>query len=331
MALESASFDNNQRDILLQELAQLLGFDDGASDVLDHLLTIDSSEDLLDYLSQLLGSANDPVKQFVENICRFQRGESVVVVPVVAEQDGDRKPAAVPTYEPKVTSRSKSKTPPRQKQNAVVAPASSLQTLQHKSTSKNNKPLIAKTKAPQRQQQQQQQQQQPSKSKQSFSSKVKPNSVPQQSLQSPQPTPSESAPASTAKPAPKKSHPTRGTPKVVCECFGTFHKPLANCLFCGRISCEKEGYDYCPFCGYLVERVVGGGSDAASIHKERLLRFDREYAKRTVVLDDQADYFTQQSLNWVDKEQDRQRYLDLEQERLENTGKQAKMKLELNL
>ena len=100
---------------------------------------------------------------------------------------------------------------------------------------------------------------------------------------------------------------------------------------CGRISCEKEGYDYCPFCGYLVERVVGGGSDAASKHKERLLRFDREYARRTVVLDDQADYFTQQSLNWLESTEERQRHLDMEQERLEKAGRHGNMTLQLNL
>jgi hypothetical protein len=32
-------------------------------------------------------------------------------------------------------------------------------------------------------------------------------------------------------------------------------------------------------------------SSTAWEHKERLLRFDRDFARRTVVLDDQADYF----------------------------------------
>ena len=108
---------------------------------------------------------------------------------------------------------------------------------------------------------------------------------------------------------------------------------LLYVISCGRISCIKEGYDYCPFCGYLVERVVGSGSatSAASRHKERLLRFDREYAKRTVVLDDQADYFTHQSLNWMGTEDDRQSALTKEQERLEQAGSHAYMKLELSV
>lgn len=52
-----------------------------------------------------------------------------------------------------------------------------------------------------------------------------------------------------------KTPPPKGTAAFICGCFGSIHKALTNCLFCGRISCEKEGYDYCPFCGYLVEEV----------------------------------------------------------------------------
>ena len=125
---------------------------------------------------------------------------------------------------------------------------------------------------------------------------------------------------------PQKSHPPKGKASVVCGCFGSMHKPLTNCLYCGRISCELEGYDYCPFCGILVEQVKGNGEgyvvfidcclllDAfahslvaleytrseAWEHKERLLRFDRDFARRTVVLDDQADFFT---TNWLTEEE----------------------------
>ncbi len=56
----------------------------------------------------------------------------------------------------------------------------------------------------------------------------------------------------------EKSRPTRGKATTVCGCFGIVHKPLTNCLYCGRISCSKEGYDFCPFCGYMVEDVMVG-------------------------------------------------------------------------
>ena len=48
---------------------------------------------------------------------------------------------------------------------------------------------------------------------------------------------------------------SRGKAKKICGCFGTFHKPLTNCLYCGRISCTEEGYDFCSFCGYMVDKV----------------------------------------------------------------------------
>ena len=37
----------------------------------------------------------------------------------------------------------------------------------------------------------------------------------------------------------------------------------------------------------------------AILHKERLLKFDRESTKRTVVYDDQADYFNNSSSTWL--------------------------------
>lgn len=53
----------------------------------------------------------------------------------------------------------------------------------------------------------------------------------------------------------KKAPPITGKAPYECGCFGMKHKALANCLYCGRISCEKEGYNFCPFCGHFVELV----------------------------------------------------------------------------
>jgi antitoxin (DNA-binding transcriptional repressor) of toxin-antitoxin stability system len=55
-----------------------------------------------------------------------------------------------------------------------------------------------------------------------------------------------------------KTRPTRGKATSVCGCFGAIHAPLTNCLLCGRISCTKEGYGFCAFCGYMVEEVKDG-------------------------------------------------------------------------
>ncbi len=76
----------------------------------------------------------------------------------------------------------------------------------------------------------------------------------------------------------------------------------------GRIICEKEGYGHCPSCGNLVEKPkvsVGAGKemDKATLHKERLLKFDRDSASRTVVYDDQADYFQNSTSTWLTNEE----------------------------
>merc|ERR1712183_285221 len=63
---------------LEQWLTDCLGFDDGVSDVLDYLLEIESSEDLSDYLAQLLGINDNEILKFVDDLGRFQRGEELI-------------------------------------------------------------------------------------------------------------------------------------------------------------------------------------------------------------------------------------------------------------
>ena len=57
--------------------------------------------------------------------------------------------------------------------------------------------------------------------------------------------------------------PLQGKAKYDCGCFGTLHRSLTNCLHCGRILCEREGYGFCSYCGYLVEEAEphSSGSD----------------------------------------------------------------------
>ena len=83
--------------------------------------------------------------------------------------------------------------------------------------------------------------------------------------------------------------PIKGKANKICGCYGNKHKPLTNCLHCGRISCEAEGFDFCPFCHNLIEDFRKEKADtSALLHKERLLQFDRTSAARTNILDDQA-------------------------------------------
>ncbi len=133
--------------------------------------------------------------------------------------------------------------------------------------------------------------------------------------------------------------PLQGTAKVVCGCFGTQHKALNNCLRCGRISCEREGYDYCPFCRYMVPEHRSSSTMAHSTtsndneaweQKERLLQYDREFAQRTVILDDQADYYNRATSNWLNESEQRQAQQQ-EQERTATLQTRPKPKMILDL
>lgn len=152
-------------------------------------------------------------------------------------------------------------------------------------------------------------------------------------------------------PAAVASPPSKGVPssKRVCGCFGTVHKPLTNCLYCGRISCIQEGYDFCAFCGFLVSppqsfsvAAHGGGDDGATtttgnnknreswLLKERLLRFDREFARRTEVVDDQEDYYANTTSTWLSEEEkhDALDKVNDRQQELNQSGKKQVMNLQ---
>ncbi|KAL1504602.1 hypothetical protein AB1Y20_008386 [Prymnesium parvum] len=79
-----------------------------------------------------------------------------------------------------------------------------------------------------------------------------------------------------------------------CGCNAQRHALLHNCLSCGKVICAQEGAGTCLFCES--DPHVGLWHAATSLEatrrKERLLDFDRSAAKRTTVIDDQADYFS---------------------------------------
>ena len=114
-----------------------------------------------------------------------------------------------------------------------------------------------------------------------------------------------------------------------CGCVGQKHKLVSNCLECGRIVCEQEGSGPCLFCGTLVctgqeQEILARNSkaseklyeklmkktpeqrqadfDNAKALKDKLIEFDRTSARRTRVIDDQADYYSADS-KWLSKKQ----------------------------
>jgi hypothetical protein len=114
------------------------------------------------------------------------------------------------------------------------------------------------------------------------------------------------------------------------------------------VACEIEGYGYCPYCGYEIEPPLppppatseeGGGGGAAPgaaapasaaaawRHKERLLRYDRDFASRTAVFDDQADYYSKESA-WLTEDE---RIEAEERERQQQQTDALRRRMQLNL
>ena len=225
---------------LEKRLGDFLGFDDdGLSDILEHLLTIESEADLRDYLSQLLGSEDDDMREFVKDIGRFQKGEPIQGI------DEEEAKAKVPT---------KPETPIIAEAKSTTANSSYTAAKGKKATGVQNKKINPSAAA---------KPQAAAATQQTVATTTK-NAV---KATTPDATPKETEPSQTnitpaTKPPPsppkKKKYalPPRGQAKRNCGCFGTLHKPLTNCLYCGRIACQEEGYDFCPFCGYLVEEVT---------------------------------------------------------------------------
>ena len=112
------------------------------------------------------------------------------------------------------------------------------------------------------------------------------------------------------------------TASGACDCQASVHELLGNCLNCGKIICSLEGWGPCTFCetplgsktqikrdkGKVRARHARASREReealekAKERKNRLLRQEREYAKRNKVIDDQADYF-QTSNMWLSQEE----------------------------
>ncbi|KAJ8272183.1 hypothetical protein COCON_G00110420 [Conger conger] len=121
-----------------------------------------------------------------------------------------------------------------------------------------------------------------------------------------------------------------------CECLAQKHCLVNNCMTCGRIVCEQEGSGPCLFCGALVctkeeqkilerdsnksqklrkklmndharqsdllpheEERIKAGLEKALQHKDKLLEYDNNSVRRTQVLDDESDYFSTDSNQWL--------------------------------
>lgn len=126
-----------------------------------------------------------------------------------------------------------------------------------------------------------------------------------------------------------------------CDCQARRHKLIANCLSCGKIICEQTGEGPCSFCGALVLREgsnyaglgevafpVSEGEAAAEEFKNRLVDYDRNAAERTVVIDDQSDYYDEGNA-WISEEE--KQLLRKKQEEIEEADRARRNKLVVTL
>jgi len=125
-----------------------------------------------------------------------------------------------------------------------------------------------------------------------------------------------------------------------CKCLAQRHKLINNCVYCGRIVCEQEGSGPCMFCGNMVctpeegdiisrdskkskklmEKLLSqtvpdesdedfrkdkkdDGLEKAVAHRNKLLDYGKNSTKRTKVIDDEADYFSYDNDKWLTKKQ----------------------------
>lgn len=318
---------------LQKRLAVFLNIDseddqDYVTDVLEQLIDIgEDIDDVTAYLTSFLGDSsddNDSLRQFARDVRRFKLGEEIVepIVDTATASDGKQSGLENEIQQHHLQQR-------HRKNNREAA--------------NNKQPTVSQVKRAQsspiakaKQEQEGQKTIKPSKNIEDVQSSSKSD----QSM----PQPSKSSNSNKATKQKQQSPPLppqklkKGKAKKVCGCYGNKHKPLTNCLHCGRISCEAEGYDYCPFCHILIEdfskRVQQQGcSNSASssalalLHKERLLEFDRTAAARTKILDDQEDYFISSNSMWStqaeqddakEKEEERRRKLHERQKQVLN-------------
>jgi alkylated DNA repair dioxygenase AlkB len=106
------------------------------------------------------------------------------------------------------------------------------------------------------------------------------------------------------------------------------HNVLTNCLNCGKIVTESEGWGPCLFCGnplevgdafglrsgddrgYMAGALTAAEEDRynasfekAKETKDRLLSYDRDAKKRTQVYDDSTDWYTEKDNIWLTERQ----------------------------
>ena len=311
---------------LEERLATLLGIDisddrDYVTDVLNSLVDIGDADDVAEYLSGFVGDADsmeDKLQSFARDVKKFASGESI------SSSAEDAKPAAKPT----ASGESKPKAKVVLDEAAAQREEIRQRELKARERQRVEQELWAKKKEEEEEKRRKREaeeataaaaekkkkellvQKNKARQAQAAAQKKANDAAAQQSKTTKKPVPTKREPKKQQK---QPLKPKKGTPKSkCCGCYGNKHKPLTNCLHCGRISCEIEGInDYCHFCGNFIEDISSSQmtntgdpkQNSAIRHKERLLEFDRTSAQRTHIHDDQEDYFVSSNSMWATQEE----------------------------
>lgn len=152
-----------------------------------------------------------------------------------------------------------------------------------------------------------------------------------------------------------------------CDCQASEHQLINNCLGCGRIVCEQEGSGPCLYCdepvytpdeeqqmakaASLNQASTKGQTKAqrkqqqqqqqqasakankdlqqALEQRDRLLEYDRNSEKRTTVIDDELDYFQENSVWLTDAEREKFEQLKSEMHEMKH-GSRLKRKIKVD-
>ncbi|XP_030381627.1 activating signal cointegrator 1 [Scaptodrosophila lebanonensis] len=151
-----------------------------------------------------------------------------------------------------------------------------------------------------------------------------------------------------------------------CDCQASQHKLINNCMGCGRIVCFQEGSGPCLYCGELVytpeeeqqmakqqkssaasssksnakgkkqpqQQQAKANKDVAALQqalaqRDRLLEYDRNSEKRTTVIDDELDYFQENSVWLTDAEREKYERLKSEMHEMKH-GSRIKRKIKVD-
>ncbi|KAI9015503.1 putative zinc finger motif, C2HC5-type-domain-containing protein [Hyaloraphidium curvatum] len=147
----------------------------------------------------------------------------------------------------------------------------------------------------------------------------------------------------------KNRKPAEPAPKAdrrPCKCLATVHPLLTNCLTCGRIVCGREGPGPCFTCGtpvlsrdqqleLLAARMRGDRTalERAEEGRDKMLRFQRESAQRTVVKDAAADFDPRSVIGdrWATKQEKERALLRLKEEQRREEEKRRVRVIDLDL